>query len=89
MLNNATGSVAVTGEYILLKCNVPQGAANPQLIRYRFYHASNLLQNSSSGEYVIANIQHVDKGQYKCIASNLAGDGPEMFINLTVHGKSI
>ena len=87
---NATGSVAIAGEYILLKCEVPAGAAKPAVSQYRFYHespSSKVLQSSPSGEYVIRNIQYKDRGSYKCVATNSAGDGPEQFVAITVQGE--
>ena len=90
MSTNATGSVAIAGEYILLKCVVPLGAAKPAVSQYKFYHgstSSKLLQSSPSGEYVIPNIQYKDRGRYKCVASNSVGDGAEQFVVITVKGE--
>ena len=90
MSSNATGSVAIAGEYILLRCEVPADAAKPAVSQYKFYHgstSSKLLQSSPSGEYVIPNIQYKDRGQYKCVATNSAGDGPEQFVAITVKGE--
>ena len=87
---NASGSVAIAGEYILLKCEVPAGAAKPAVSQYKFYHGvspSKLLQSSPSGEYVISNIQYKDWGYYKCVATNSAGDGPEQLVAITVKGE--
>ena len=89
MSSNATSSVAIAGDYILLKCQVPANAAKPAVSQYKFYHErslSKLLQSSPSGEYVIPNIQYKDRGSYKCVASNSAGDGPEAFVAITVKG---
>ena len=85
---NATGSVAIAGEYILLKCEA--GAAKPAVSQYKFYHEgtpSKLLQGSPSGKCVIPNIQYKDRGAYKCVAANSAGDGLEQFVIITVKDK--
>ena len=90
LATNATGSIAIAGEYILLRCEVPAGAAKPAVSQYKFYHQSvfsKLLQSSPSGEYVIPNIQYKDRGSYKCVAANSAGDGPEQFVAITVKGE--
>ena len=90
MSTNVTGSIAIAGEYILLKCEVPAGAARPAVAQYKFYHEgppSKLVQSSPSGEYVIPNIQYKDRGMYKCVAANSAGDGPGQFVVITVKGE--
>ena len=48
---------------------------------------SKLLQGSPSGKCVIPNIQYKDRGAYKCVAANSAGDGLEQFVIITVKGK--
>ena len=65
-------------------------AAKPAVSQYKFYHdgpPSKLLQSSPSGEYVIPNIQYEDRGSYKCVPTNSAGDGPEQFVAITVKGE--
>ena len=90
MSSNATGSVAIAGDYVLLKCEVPADAARPAVSQYEFYHQSSSskpLQSSPSGEYAIQNIQYKNRGSYKCVATNSAGDGPGTFVAITVLGE--
>ena len=85
---SATQNSPIQGETVTLTCTVT--AAKPLLLEYRFYlndsdKAINSLTNVD--QYTIHDVQRSrDYGEYKCVASNSAGNGTDTVV-LDIKGK--
>ncbi len=62
--------------------------AKPQVSQYRFYLNDTLIKDSNYSQYTINNVtQSQHYGEYKCVAHNDVGDGPEATVTLNVNGE--
>ena len=87
-LNTSVAGKTVTqGGSVTLTCHVT--AAKPQVSRYRYYlNDTNLVKDSNDYQYTINNVQRSQHyGNYKCVPSNVVGDGPEATVSLYVNGE--
>ena len=87
-LNTSVADNTVTqGGSVTLTCHVT--AAKPQVSRYRYYlNDTNLVKDSNGNQYTINIVQRSQHyGNYKCVPSNVVGDGPEATVSLYVNGE--
>ena len=87
-LNTRVAGNAVTqGGSVTLACHVT--AAKPQVSWYRYYlNDTTVVKDSNDNQYTINNVQRSQHyGNYKCVPSNVVGDGPEATVSLYVNGE--
>ncbi|KAL9964203.1 hypothetical protein ACROYT_G027805 [Oculina patagonica] len=85
LTTSAAANTVTQGDSVTFTCHVT--AAKPQVSRYRFYlNDTTLVKDSNDSQYAINNVQRSQHyGEYKCVAHNDVGDGPEGSVTLNVN----
>ena len=80
-LLSSADSVKIGGS-VTFKCETD---ANPPAHVFKLYHEGSLITQNAS--FTIDKVKRSNAGKYKCVPSNILGEGGSASIDLTVLGK--
>ena len=88
LTTSVAGNTAVQGNTVTFTCKV--SGAKPAVSGYRIYlnNSNTPLAEPTDGRYTINNVrrsQHL--GKYKCVPYNVAGNGPQATVELSINDK--